>query len=89
MLAAPDPQVRASFGSFYSKISQVYFDVVGVGDEIHNFVYRFAPWNDLGCWRDTGDGRTMKLLANFRMKINWFHMEKTGTFQGEGELSLV
>lgn len=49
----------------------------GVGDDIHNFVYRFAPWHDLGCWRDTGDGRTMTLLANFRGRIDWFHMEKT------------
>lgn len=56
-------------------------DVVGVGDHIHNFVYRFAPWHDLGCWRDTGDGRTMTLLANFRRKIDWFHMEKTGTYE--------
>lgn len=49
----------------------------GVGDEVHNYVYRFAPWRDLGCWRDVGDGRTMKLLANFRQKIDWFHLEKT------------
>jgi len=49
----------------------------GVGDEVHNYVYRFAPWRDLGCWRDVGDGRTMKLLANFRRQIDWFHLEKT------------
>lgn len=49
----------------------------GVGDEIHNFVYRFAPWRDLGCWRDTGDGRTMTMLENFRGQIDWFHLEKT------------
>lgn len=49
----------------------------GVGDEIHNFVYRFAPWRDLGCWRDKGDGRTMSMLANFRYQIDWFHLEKT------------
>ncbi|XP_022808637.1 uncharacterized protein LOC111345619 [Stylophora pistillata] len=49
----------------------------GVGDKIHNFVYRFAPWRDLGCWRDTGDGRTMTMLENFRGEIDWFHLEKT------------
>ncbi|XP_027055043.1 neurotrypsin-like [Pocillopora damicornis] len=49
----------------------------GVGDEIHNFVYRFATWRDLGCWRDTGDGRTMTMLENFRGQIDWFHLEKT------------
>jgi len=58
-----------------------FYDALGVGDHIHNFVYRFAPWHDLGCWRDTGDGRTMTLLANFRGNIDWFHMEKTGRYE--------
>ena len=58
-----------------------FLDALGVGDHIHNFVYRFAPWHDLGCWRDTGDGRTMTLLANFRGRIDWFHMEKTGNYE--------
>ena len=62
-------------------IIQAFLDALGVGDHIHNFVYRFAPWHDLGCWRDTGDGRTMTLLANFRRKIDWFHMEKTGSYE--------
>ena len=62
-------------------IMHAFLDALGVGDHIHNFVYRFAPWHDLGCWRDTGDGRTMTLLANFRGKIDWFHMEKTGKYE--------
>ena len=66
---------------FERRLNLSLFDTVGVGDHIHNYVYRFAPWKDLGCWRDTGDGRTMTLLANFRRKIDWFHMEKTGRYK--------
>ena len=44
-----------------------------------NFVYRFAPWKDLGCWRDVAADRALpKLLVNLRYKIDWFKIEKTG-----------
>ena len=61
-------------------MQKIVLNFPGVGDEIHNFVYRFAPWRDLGCWRDKGDGRTMSMLANFRYQIDWFHLEKTGEY---------
>ncbi|KXJ15080.1 scavenger receptor cysteine-rich type 1 protein M130 [Exaiptasia diaphana] len=49
----------------------------GVGAQSHNFVYRFAPWKDLGCWHDVGSDRAMTLLENFRSSIDWFHLEVT------------
>lgn len=76
----PEPEVEASLLESPLITYHAFLDALGVGDHIHNFVYRFAPWHDLGCWRDTGDGRTMTLLANFRGRIDWFHMEKTGNY---------
>lgn len=66
--------------SIFTIINANVINAAGVGDQVHNFVYRFAPWRDLGCWRDVGDGRTMRLLDNFRQRIDWFHMEKTGKY---------
>jgi len=44
-----------------------------------NFVYKFAPWADLGCWRDNKLDRAMsQLLVNLRFQIDWFNIGKTG-----------
>ena len=44
-----------------------------------NFVYKFAPWEDLGCWQDEARERALpQLLANFRTSIDWFNIGETG-----------
>lgn len=46
-----------------------------------NFVYKFAPWSDLGCWKDNTRDRAMeKLLVNLRSQIDWFNIGKTGKY---------
>ena len=43
-----------------------------------NFVYKFAPWRDLGCWKDnTRDRAVPQLLINLRSEIDWFNIGKT------------
>ena len=43
-----------------------------------NFVYKFAPWRDLGCWKDNIRDRAVpKLLVNLRSQIDWFNIGKT------------
>lgn len=64
--------------------------ISGVGGRSHNFVYRFAPWKDLGCWHDRPEaGRTMTLLENFRSSIDWFHLEITGTVNTQEYFRMV
>jgi len=50
----------------------------GTGMHWANFVYKFAPWADLGCWRDNKLDRAMsQLLVNLRFQIDWFNIGKT------------
>lgn len=49
----------------------------GVGQQWTNFVYRFAPWHDLGCWTDNPVDRTMEMIANFRLNIDWYNIRNT------------
>ena len=43
-----------------------------------NFVYKFAPWRDLGCWRDIIRDRALpQLLVNLRSQIDWLNIGKT------------
>lgn len=52
---------------------------LGTGMHFTNFVYRFAPWKDLGCWTDVEADRTMnKVIVSLRYKIDWFNIDKTG-----------
>ena len=47
-----------------------------------NFIYKFAPWRDLGCWKDdTRDRAVPHLLVNLRSQIDWFNIGKTSKRQ--------
>jgi len=51
----------------------------GTGMHWANYVYKFAPWADLGCWNDNRLDRAMsQLLVNLRFQIDWFNIGKTG-----------
>lgn len=52
--------------------------IEGTGMHWANFVYKFAPWRDLGCWRDVISDRALpQLLVNLRSQIDWFNIGKT------------
>lgn len=52
--------------------------IEGVGMHWANYVYKFAPWSDLGCWKDNTRDRAMeKMLVNLRFQIDWFNIGKT------------
>ena len=60
-------------------IGCVFSCLAGTGMHWANFVYKFAPWDDLGCWKDdTRDRALPRLLANFRRSIDWFNIGSTG-----------
>ena len=57
---------------FYVLLSSRY---KGTGMHWANFVYKFAPWRDLGCWKDnTRDRAVPKLLVDLRPQIDWFNI---------------
>ena len=40
-----------------------------------NYVYKFAPWKDLGCWKDKINDRAVPyLLVNYRGHIDWLNI---------------
>lgn len=47
----------------------------GTGMNWANYVYKFAPWKDLGCWKDKINDRAVPyLLVNYRGHIDWLNI---------------